>query len=90
MNRRIALDMQRHALFAAGDQHGIALDDAGEFGRRLGDLGIARHRPMHRGAEFLAVRRDQRRAAIDAVIVALRIDHDRLAESARLVDDRRG
>ncbi len=53
----------------------------GEFGRGLGDLGLGRDRPMHRGGQLLAVRRDQRRAAIDAVIVALGIDNHRLAEA---------
>ena len=83
-------DVKRHALLAAGDQHGFAVDDAGELGRGLGDLGLRRHRPMHGGAQFLAIRRDQRRAAVDAVIVALRIDDDRFAEATRRVDDRRG
>ena len=87
MDRRMTLDVQRHALLAAGHQHGFAVDHARQFGRRLGDLGFGRDRTMHGGAEFLAVRRDQCRAAIDAVIVAFRIDHDRLAEPPRRVDD---
>ena len=37
-------------------------------------------------ASSLAIRRDQRRAAIDAVVVALRIDNDRHAEPPRLID----
>ena len=48
---------------------------------------IACHRAPRGVGQLLAVRRDQRRAAIDAEIEALGIDDHRLAELARLVDD---
>ena len=83
----MAVDVQRHALLAAGDQHGFALDDARKLGRGLADLGFACHRSVHGGAQFSAVWRDQRRAAIDAVIVPFRIDHHRFAKLPRAIDD---
>src|SRR5262252_6795897 len=43
---------------------------------------------MHGNAEFLPVGRDQRRAAVDTVIVALRVDDHRFAELTRAIDDR--
>ncbi len=88
MDRRLACDLQRHAFLAAGDQHRFAGDGLGQLGGRFGDLRFARERAMHGGRQLLGVRRDQRRAAIDAVIVALRIDDDRLAKPPRAVDDR--
>ena len=88
VQRRMTVDMQRHAFLAAGDQHGIAFDDARELSRRFGDLGFARHRAMHRRSQFLAVRGDKGCASVDFIIVTFRIDHDRFAEPARFVDDR--
>ena len=86
VDRRVTVEMQRHALLAAGDQHRLAFDELRQLGRGVGDLGFRRHRTMHGGAELLTVRRDQGGAAIDAVIVAFRIDHDRLAVPARRID----
>ena len=42
MDRRLTFDVQAHAGFAAGDQHGFAADDAREFGGGGGDLRLAR------------------------------------------------
>ncbi len=83
----MAVDVERHALLAARDEDGFAVDDARKLRGRLADLGFARHRTVHGGAEFGAVRRDQRRAAVDAVIVAFRIDHDGFVKLPRPVDD---
>ena len=83
----MTFEVKHHAFLATGNKHRVALHDARQFGRGLGDLALARHRPMHRRPQFLAVRRDQRGAAINAVIVMFRIDHDRFAEAPRLVDD---
>ena len=71
---------QRHALLAARDQHGLGVDRLGQRGRGDDDLVVVVRRRVRRLGEFLPVRRDQRRPAIDAVIAALWIDHDRLAE----------
>ncbi len=87
VKRRMTGDMQRHAFLATGDQHRIALDQPRQLGRGLGDLGLRRHRPVHRRAQLLTVRRDQRGAAVDAVVVAFWIDHDRLAKPPCRVDD---
>ena len=61
---------------------------AAELGRGCRDLVVGLRRPMRGVGEFLPVRRDQRRAAVDAVVAALRIDHDRLAELVGGIDDR--
>ena len=87
MDRRITFDVKAHAGFAAGDQHGFAADEARQLGGGHRDLRLGGHRPMHRGGQLLGIRRDQRRAAIDAVIVAFGIDHDRFAEAPRRFDD---
>ena len=87
MDRRITFDVKTHAGFAAGDQHGFAADEARQLGGSHRDLRLGGHRPMHRGGQLLGIRRDQRRAAIDAVIVAFGIDHDRFAEAPRRFDD---
>ena len=87
VDRRLPFDVQAHPFFAAGDQHRLAVDPMRELGCGGRDLGVSRDRPMHRGGKFLGIRRDQRRAAINAVIVALRIDDDRLAEAPRRIDD---
>ena len=79
----LALDVQAHPLFAAGHQHGFAVDPVRELGCSGGDLRLGRDRPMHRGGKLLGIRRDQRRAAINPVIMPLRIDDDRLAVPAR-------
>ena len=50
-------------------------------------VGFVRDRPMDRRFQFLAVGRDQRRAMIDAIVVTLRIDNDRLPKLARLFDN---
>ena len=87
MNRLLPLYMQCHAVLAAGHQHGLGVERAGQFRCRRGDIGLGGDRAMHGGGEFLAVRRHQRRAAIEAVIMRLGIDDHRLAEAARAVDD---
>ena len=74
--------MQAHAVFAAGNQHRFAFDQPGEFGRGGGDLGFGGDRTMHSGGKFFRIRRDQRGAAINPVIVMLGIDHHRFAGSS--------
>ena len=38
MDRRMTIEVERHALLAAGHQHGFAFDQARQFGRGLGDF----------------------------------------------------
>ena len=87
VDRRLPFGMQAHALFAARDQHGFALDHLRKLGGGGGDLRLVAERPMHRGRKLLGVWRDHGRAAIDAIVVALRIDDHRLAVPARRLDD---
>ena len=87
MDRRLTLDVEAHSLIAAGHQHGFAADHAGEIRSGADNLRLGRDRTMNCGGELLGVRRDQGGAAIDAVIVALRIDDDWFAEALRLLDD---
>src|ERR1700691_1421315 len=51
------------------------------------ELGVGSDRPMDGGSQFQAIWREQRRAAIDAVIVALWIDNDGYAETPGVIDE---
>ena len=79
MNRRRVLLHQRHALVAAGHQHRLAGERLAQFVGGGRHILVAAHLAAHGVAQFLAVGRDQRGAAIDAEIAALGIDHHRLA-----------
>ena len=54
VDRRLPFDMQAHALFAARDQHGFALDQPRQLFGRGGDLRLVAQRPMHRVCKLLA------------------------------------
>ena len=78
---------QRHAVLALRHQHGLAIGKLHRVLRRFRDALFAVGAAAGRFREFLAVGREQRRAAIDREIGALGIDDDALAEFARGVDD---
>ena len=58
-----------------------------DFGGGRRDLVVGCRRRIGRVGEFLPVRRDQRGAAIDAVVAAFGIDHHRLARLVGGLDD---
>ena len=88
MDRGVTCHMQRHAFFAARNQDRFAVDDPPKLGGGLGDLRFGRNRPMHGDTQFLPVRRDQRRPAVDAVIVAFRINYNGFVELPCALDNR--
>ena len=79
--------MKTHALFAAGDEDGFAADDMGDLGGGSGNLRFIADRPVDRRCQFFAVGSDQRRAAIDAIVVPFRVDDNRLPQLSRLFND---
>ena len=86
MNRLALTRHQRHALFALGDQHGVAIGKLHDLLRCLRDACFAINAAPRRLVEFLAVGLEQRRAAIDGKIRAFGVDDHGLAELARRVD----
>ena len=83
----MALLDQRHAVFAARDQHRLGAERTAEIARRSGDFFIGLGGATGCFGKLLPVRRDQRRALVDAVVAAFRIDQNRLAELIGGVDD---
>ena len=71
---------QRHAVLALRHQHGLAIGEMHGILRGLGDVLLGIGAAAGRFGEFLAVGREQRRAAIDREIGALGIDDHGLAE----------
>ena len=88
MHRRLAIHAQRHALLAARHQHGFACDHAGKFLCRRRDRRVADRFAPCRIGQLAPVRRDQRRAAIDRIVLSFGIDDDAPAEPPRLLDHR--
>ena len=78
-----AVRNESHAGFAARDQHRLRAERIAQGGGRRRDFLFRSRGSVRRIGQFLPVRRDQRRAAIDAVVAALRIDDHRLAGLAR-------
>ena len=66
---------QRHAVLAARHQNGLRPPPCAKLRRGRGDFVVGPRRAVRRVGKFLAVGRDQRRAAIDAVIAPFGIDH---------------
>ncbi len=81
MDRRLARDRKRHAVLAAFDQDGFAAGNVGKLGRGGSDLRVGDDGPMHGGGELPAIGRQQCRAAIDAVVMALGVDDDGFAHT---------
>ena len=78
---------QRHALLAQRYQNGLGVGRPERLDRCVGDIFVGMDSAARRLGEFLLVRRQQRRPAIDREICAFRIDDDPLPELARRVDD---
>ena len=70
---------QRHAVLAAGDQHGFGVELLAQAIGGGRDLLVAAGGAVGGVGQFLPVGRDQRGAAVDRIVAALRIDHHRLA-----------
>ncbi len=78
---------QRHAVLALRHQDGLAIRKLHRVLSRFGDALLRIRAASGRFRELLAVRREQRRAAIDREIGALGIDDHALAELAGGIDD---
>ena len=78
---------QRHAVLALRHQHGLAIGQLHDVLRRIGDIFLGVGAAAGGFGEFLAIGRQQGRAAIDRKIRALGIDDHPLAELSRGVDD---
>ena len=87
MDRLAVARHQRHAVLALRHQHGLAIGKLHRVLRGGGDVRVGIGAAAGRFREFLAIGRQQRRAAIDREIGALGIDDHALAEFARGVDD---
>ncbi len=85
---------QRHAVLAAGDQHGLGVERFAQALGGGGDLVVALRRRVRGVGKLLPVGRDQGGAAVDAVVAALGIDDHRLALRVggrdHVADDARG
>ena len=77
---------QRHAVLALRHQHGLAIGENHRIARGLRDARIAVGAAAGRLGKFLAIWRQQGRAAIDREIGALGIDDHALAEFLRGID----
>ena len=69
-------------------RHGLRVDSLCQRRCRNDDFVVIFRRSVRHLGKFLPVRRDQRGAAIDAVVAAFWIDDDRLAERVRRIDRR--
>ncbi len=78
---------QGHAVLALRHQHSLAVRKLHRVLRGFGDTLFGIGTAAGGLREFLAIGREQRRAAINREIGALGIDDHRLAELARGVDD---
>ena len=82
MDRLARARHQRHAVLALRHQHGLAIRQLHRFLRGVGNVLLGVGAAAGRLGEFLAIGREQRRAAIDREIGALGIDDHALAELA--------
>ena len=87
MDRLAGARQQAHAVLAARQQNRLAVHRSHEFAGCVLEIGFGIGAAAGRLKEFLAVRRQHRRAAIDGKIGAFRIDDDAFAEFLRLIDD---
>ena len=87
MDRLALARHQRHAVFALRHQHGLAIGEIASRPARRAAMLLSIGAAASRIRKFLAVRRQQRGAAIDREIGALRIDDHALAELSRGIDD---
>ncbi len=87
MNGLALAGHQGHAVFALGDQNGLAIRKLHNLLRGLGDTLLGIGTATGRLGEFPAIGLEQRGAAIDREIGIFGIDDHGLAKLARGVDD---